>query len=231
MEKTIRIGILDDHPIIFQGITKMLEASPGIKFKVDLTATSIPVLMHKLESKTIDILLLDLSLGNPMHHSLSTEGRQVLPLLAEKHPNVKVIIYSQFNDDNLRAELIAEGACAYLCKKDDNEELPDILRKVHKNGSYFDQQTARAMSRRLKTKRNTALESGLLAGWKPEHIECMRLTVKGCSVKKIADTMNKGENTIKGYRKIIYRKTGCKNPAELANWASEKDLFQEENTI
>ena len=228
MGKTIRIGILDDHAIIFLGITEILEASPGIKFKVVVTATGIPVLMHKLESTAIDILLLDLSLGDPVHHSLSTEGRQVLPLLAEKHPNVKAVIYSQFNEDSLRAELIAEGACAYLCKKDDINELPGILRKVHKSGSYFDQQTARAMSRCLKTKRNTAPESGPLAGWKSEHIECLRLTVKGYSVKKTADTMNKGEDTVKGYRRYIFKKAGCGNVPQLINWARKHHLFTEE---
>ena len=225
-QKNIRIGILDDHLGFLQMVTGTVDDMPGMK--VTLVATGIPELLHKLQSKTIDILLLDLSLSAPEQGQLQVDGDAVMPELAEKYPGIKVIIYTQHNDASLMARMMDKGARGYLCKTTGIEELETALRKVAETGWYFTDELSLAMNNRMKQQGKIARGSGLLAGYSKNQLECWRHTVNGLTVKETADKMHKSPSAVKGYRRALKKKAGCKTIADLIRLGLKLGLGKEE---
>lgn len=212
-QKTTRIGILDDHLGFMQTVANIINDCPGMK--VNLMATGIEVLLHKLQSKTIDILLLDLSLKAPEQGMVRVDGDAVMPLLAEKYPDIKVIIYSMHNNPELMALMMDKGARGFLCKSCDIKELETALRKVAETGWYFTDALSLAMNNRMKRQGKEARSSNPFAAYSENELQCWRHIVNGLTIKKTAEKMHKSPSAVKGYRKALKKKVGCETTADL----------------
>ena len=227
-QKTTRVGILDDHLGFMQTVAHIIDDRPGMK--VNVMATGIEVLLHKLQTKTIDILLLDLSLKAPEQDRVRVDGDAVMPVLAKKYPDIKVIIYSMHNNPELMALMMDKGARGFLCKSCDIKELETALRKVAKTGWYFTDDLSLAMNNRMKRQGKAARSSSPLAGYSENELECWRHIVSGLTIKKTAEKMHKSPSTVKGYRKALKKKAGCETTAELIGHGLQLGLGKQELT-
>lgn len=218
--------MLDDHPVFMEGAAALIDDFPGMK--VVLKVTSIPVLLHKLENRAIDLLLLDLSLQPPERGHLRVDGDVVLPVLAEKHPDIKVIVYSQHNNASLKAHLIEQGACAYLCKTSGPEALETTLRQVNEKGSYFSQDVSVAMRNCMKQRGKALRLSENPASLNENELECLCNWMKGLTISKTGEAMHKSPATVKVYRVAIRKKTDFDEPSDIFRWARENGIGSEE---
>jgi len=212
-QKDTRVGILDDHLGLMQSIAGIINDFPGMK--VNLMATTIPALLHKLQSKTIDILLLDLSLRPPEQGQLRVDGDVVLPELAEKYPKIKVVVHSLHNDSKLMALMIEKGARGYLCKDCGLDELETALKAVDETGWYFNQELSMALKNRIKEQGEMLTTNDFLASLSENELECWRYILHGYTINATADEMNRSPSAVKGYRKNLREKAQCKSVAEL----------------
>lgn len=212
-QKDTRVGILDDHLGIMESTAAAINEQHGKK--VNLMATTIPALLHKLQSKTIDILLLDLSLRPPENGQLTVDGDAVLPVLAEQYPKIKVIVHSQHDDPKLMALMIEKGARGYLCKNCSLDELETALTSVEETGWYFNEALSLAMKNRIKQHGEIITTNDFLASLSENELACWRHIVNGLSIEKTADNMNRSPSAVKGYRKSLKEKAKCESVAEL----------------
>ncbi|HKW91785.1 MAG TPA: response regulator transcription factor, partial [Methylomirabilota bacterium] len=123
----IRIFIADDHPIVRQGLRRIVEADPGLVISGE--AGDATALLAALESTVTDLVLLDVSMpGGPFPETLRT--------LRERHPSVRVLVLSVHPEDQWAVRALRAGASGYLTKDHSPDQLLEAIRRVYRGGKY-----------------------------------------------------------------------------------------------
>ncbi|MDD3718905.1 MAG: response regulator transcription factor [Actinomycetota bacterium] len=120
-QRMIEVFILDDHPIVRQGLEKVLEEEPDMRLTGQ--AGTWLELVELLESRTPDVIILDISMPD-------RSGMDVLKDLRSMYPQVPVLILSAHDEKQFAARTIKAGAAAYLSKMRVADELVSAIRRV-----------------------------------------------------------------------------------------------------
>ena len=105
---SIRLGIVDDHPVFRLGLARTLEREADMKVAWELGSTTD--LMKSAQSSPVDVVLMDLNLGPDQDSLASTKA------LIQRHPRVKVIVLSALLEPEAAAAAQAAGASGYIPK-------------------------------------------------------------------------------------------------------------------
>ncbi|MEW6068818.1 MAG: response regulator transcription factor [Nitrospirota bacterium] len=209
----IKILIADDHPVVREGIKKMLENIPDIK--VTGEATTAQEVLNKIEKNTYDILLLDISLPD-------RSGLDILNELREKKPELPVLVLSIHDEEQYVIKALKLGASGYLSKKSAFEELDSAIRRISGGRRYISASLAKKLTfyligkdkeEKLPHERLTEREYNIL---------CM--IAKGIKPKEIAEELSLSVNTVGTYRNRILEKMDMKTTAELIHYAIKHTL-------
>jgi DNA-binding NarL/FixJ family response regulator len=207
----IRLLLVDDHPIVREGLAAVL--SDQFDFEVIGTAGSISEAGTQARELRPDVLLLDLELpdGN---------GADLLPTLLTDLPELAVLIFTAYDDDDrLRAALRA-GAKGYLLKGAPAERIARAIRIVHNGGLFLEPGAASAvLGRTIPTPHSTSGEE-----LTDREREVLRLVVAGLPNKQIAATLGITERTAKFHLSSLMRKLGASSRAQVAALAVQRNL-------
>jgi len=151
MSITIQVGLVEDQVLFREGMKAILSAWPDVKLIFE-SADGYSV-MDKLKQYFVvpDVMLIDLSL--PPQGQKVYSGIEVTRDLLSAYPSMKVIILSVHQDENFIAQLIEEGAHAYLVKDSDPKEVHEAIIAVHQKGSYINERTLKALQHNLGVKK------------------------------------------------------------------------------
>jgi len=216
----ILISLVDDQLLFRSGVASLIRSVPG--FTLLSEAENGKLFMEELESSGAlpHIALIDMEM--PVMN-----GVELNALLQKKYPSVKVLVLSTYNQERFIGKMIEAGACGYLTKNCEIEELITAINSTYKNGFYFNQETLAAMrnmsqykSSDIKNISNIAIE--LTAREK----EILVLLCKELSNIVIGQKLFISPRTVEGHRKNLLSKTGCRNTAGLVIFAIKNDLFQ-----
>lgn len=221
MESPIKIGIIEDQLLFREGLKAILRSWPyfSIVFETDegFSAANKLSAMKDLP----DVLLVDLSL--PPHEKKEFSGLHVTMTVAELFPTIKVLILSVHDDENFIVELIKNGAHGYLVKDSNPEEVHDAIVSVHKNGSYINSQTLKAiqgsMGKKLKPKKLAVQISA-------REEEVLQLICQQYTAEEIAEKLFLSVKTVNGHRNNLLAKTGSRNVAGLVVYAIKNDIVK-----
>jgi DNA-binding NarL/FixJ family response regulator len=123
----IRIFIADDHPIVRQGLRRIVEADPGMVISGE--AGDAAAMLDALETAASDLVLLDVSMpGGPVLETLQA--------LRERHPTIRVLVLSVHPEDQWAVRVLRAGASGYLTKDHSPAQLLEAIRRVHRGGKY-----------------------------------------------------------------------------------------------
>ena len=129
----IRLAIADDHPIVREGLRRIVSEDPGIAVAGD--AAGAAELFKLLATAAVDVVLLDVSMpGAPFIETL----RQ----LRTRHPSVKVLVLSAYAEDQWALRALQSGASGYLTKDHSPEALVDAIRRVARGRRYVSESMA-----------------------------------------------------------------------------------------
>ena len=120
-EKTIRIVLADDHPVVRAGIRAELERMPGVEVLGE--ASDGRSALELIKAQRPNIVFMDISM--PGLNGLETTVR-----IAKEFPDVKVIILSRHENEEYYWQALRAGACGYLLKKAAITELGSALQRV-----------------------------------------------------------------------------------------------------
>jgi len=216
----ILISLVDDQLLFRSGVASLIRSVPG--FTLLSEAENGKLFMEELESSGAlpHIALIDMEM--PVMN-----GVELNALLQKKYPSVKVLVLSTYNQERFIGKMIEAGACGYLTKNCEIEELITAINSTYKNGFYFNQETLAAMrnmsqykSSDIKNISNIAIE--LTAREK----EILVLLCKELSNIVIGQKLFISPRTVEGHRNNLLSKTGCRNTAGLVIFAIKNDLFQ-----
>jgi two-component system invasion response regulator UvrY len=208
----IRIFIADDHPIVRQGLRRIVEADAGLVISGE--AGDGPALIEALEKAATDLVLLDVSM--PGGSFLET-----VRALRERHPTVRVLVLSVHPEDQWAIRALRAGASGYLTKDHSPDQLLDAIRRVYRGGKYVSPTLAEQLA--------SQLDAG---GERPPHellsdreFEVMRRLGSGLTVSQIATELAISAKTVSTYRTRILEKMAVANNADLVRYAARYGLI------
>ena len=206
-----KILVADDHPIVRQGLKKILSEHPDLTV-ADEAGTGKDVLI-KVGKKDFDIVLLDISMP----------GRNGLDILKEikiKKPKLPVLVLSIYPEDQYAVRVLKLGAAGYLTKESVPEELVAAIRKVSRGHKYV----SNSLAEKLATDLAMNTEKSPHENLSDREYQVMSMIASGKRLKEVAEELSLSIKTISTYRSRIMEKMNMKNNAELIRYALQNGL-------
>ena len=206
----IRILIADDHPIVREGLSAVLETQPD--FAVVGQASDGAQAVELAASLRPDLLLLDLELPG-------MDGVAALRAVRAADPAARAIVFTAFDTDERILAAVRAGAQGYLLKGAPREELFQAIRIVHGGGSLIQPVVA---ARLLQHAAGPPPPEALTE----RELEVLRLLAQGRQNKEIADALTISERTVKFHVSGILGKLGAGNRTEAVARAAQLGLIE-----
>jgi DNA-binding NarL/FixJ family response regulator len=205
----IRILVVDDHPVVREGLVASLEDEPA--FQVVGAAGSVADALTLVAARHPDIILLDLELPG-------TGGLEAIPGLHAAHPASRILILTAYDTDERVMGALRAGAKGYLLKGAPLEEIARAIRAVHAGESYLEPRIA------------AKVVAGLGPGTRPAALsarerEVLRLVAGGYATKRIAHKLGITERTVKFHVTSILNKLGADNRPQAVALAAQRGLL------
>lgn len=207
----IRVAIVDDHPIVRQGLRAFLELQDDLTVVAEASggADAIDV----IAATAPDVVLMDLVMPEG-------DGITAIRRLREEQPSVRVLVLTSFDSDPDVFSALDAGAAGYLLKDVDPDALAAAIRDVGAGRPALHPDVARRLMRGPKGPRPDDLTAR-------EH-DVLRLIVAGRANKQIARALGVSEKTVKTHVSNILQKLGAADRTQAAVLAIRNRLVQEQ---
>lgn len=208
----IRLGIVDDHQIVIDGLKSLLQGHN--QFEVAIESTKPQEMIGLITKKAIDILLTDVMMPG-------MNGAELAKAIHQEFPDIKILALSMSGQGDLVNQMIEDADISgYVLKNIGKKELIKALEKISAGGIYFSDEVLEEMTRASEKKKENE-EVNLTA----REIEIIRLIEKEMSNKLIAEKLFLSERTVETHRKNIFRKTNTASVIGLVKYAYEHKLI------
>ncbi len=204
----IKVLIVEDHPIVREGVTTVLERERDIE--VVGAAESIADGLRLAGRARPDVVLLDLKLPD-------ADTTDSVASFARLSPGIVVFTAYEADDDVFRA--IRGGARGYLLKGSPAAEIAQAMRQVHAGESYL---SARIAAKLVKGVAQPRGRAGLLSA---RERGVLRLVAAGQSNRQIAKTLAISERTVKFHVTSLFNKLGADNRAQAVAIAAQRGIL------
>lgn len=203
--RDITIVVVEDHTLVREGTAELLERSPGLK--VAAQAGSAEDALELLASLDPDVLLADVELPG-------MNGIDMAKVITQRHPRVRVVILSAYDDYAYVIGALEAGVTGYLLKTASARELCDAVRTAANGALVLD----RAISRRLAT-RWRAGSDRQPAALTARETDVLKLIAQGLPNKQIAGRLGLGPRTVESHVSSLLGKLGLASRTEAALYA------------
>jgi DNA-binding NarL/FixJ family response regulator len=205
LTSTIRILIVDDHPVVRAGLTSMLSTQPDIT--VIGSASSGEEALAVLAHESVDILLLDLRMPG-------TNGVATLLSIKQRAIPVRTIVLTSYETDEDIYRAVHAGAGGYLLKDTPLREMLDAIHAVHAGNRYIPRHIASRLAERMMRSNLTARE-----------MEILKMLTKGLTNKQIGHALGISDNTVRNHVNSIIEKLEVCDRTEAATTAIQRGLI------
>lgn len=209
----INILIIDDHPLVTDGIQMMLKDVDYL-FVAGKAKTGAEALTF-LETNSPEIILLDISLPD-------IDGLQLCDKIREKNKQSKILGLTSANDASIITQLLHRGANGYLLKNMERNELLEAIDKVLDGRIYLSKAANEKVLEQFSSVSN-AINS--LPALTRREKELLQLLEDGLNGPQIADKLFISHYTVETHRKNLMQKLNVSSTQQLLKMAREKKLI------
>jgi DNA-binding NarL/FixJ family response regulator len=206
-----RVYLIDDHPLLVQGITQLINAESDMS--VVGSTSEWTVALKQIKELNPDIIVLDITLAN-------ANGVEVLKNLKVHYPELKVLMLSM-HDENLYAmRSVRAGAFGYVMKAAATEQVVVAIRQIIKGEIYLSEGMARRTMLQLVGRKEA--NSSPLDGLSDRELEVYQLVGDGMTTRQIANQLHLSVKTIETHKAHLKEKLRLQSATELAQHAIQQ---------
>jgi DNA-binding NarL/FixJ family response regulator len=206
----IRVFIVDDHPVVIEGIHSLLKNEKDIEWAGH--AMNAQSCLGYFVNNTAHVVLMDINLPD-------TNGVELCAIMKEKYPGIMILGLSTFNQGLYIKKMMENGASGYILKNASREELLTAIHAVHDGSIYFSGEVSQALKEYQRTSKT---ELPVLSR---REKEILALIAEGYTNPQIAEKLFVSPFTVDTHRRNLLTKLDVKNTATLIRFAVEHKLI------
>ncbi|MFD2742610.1 MULTISPECIES: response regulator transcription factor [Sphingobacterium] len=200
------ILIADDHSIVRLGASVII--SGLIKNVVIVQAETYDEVYHKLTEQSFDLLLLDINMpgGNNI---------RVIKEILQIQPDLKILVFSSYDEHLYALRYIQEGACGYLNKNTAMEELKIAIQTVQELGKYMSDTVRDLYIQKLISNKNEVQKINPLLKLSNREMDVAKHLIDGLGILEVSNVLQLSSSTVSTYKSRVFEKLNVSNIPEL----------------
>lgn len=212
----VRIILADDHKIVREGIQRLLEEEAGMQ--VIATAADGLEALRLVDAQPPDVLIVDLMMPG-------ITGLEVTRQVAQRYPQVRIIILSMHADEAYVIEALRSGALGYVLKESGHVDLMAAISEVQAGRRYL---SAPLSDRAIDAYINSAQQTpgNTYDSLTPREREVLQMAAQGHTAAEIAQRLTISPRTVETHRANLMQKLGLRSQAELIRFALQRGILQ-----
>lgn len=212
----MKILIVDDHSIVREGIRVLLELEKDVEYVHE--ASSGMKSIEMIEKGKYDIILMDIRMPG-------IDGIETTRILKQKCPDIKIVLLTNYDDEEFVMEAIQVGADGYILKDVKKGDLVNIIRNVVQGKSYIDSGVTYSIIRRVRESISKTGEYHKRPDLSQRELQILEYLVMGKSNKEIADVVCLSLDTVKAHLKNIYKKLSVSSRSQAVQTALKEKII------
>jgi DNA-binding NarL/FixJ family response regulator len=218
VEKTIRVVLADDHPIVRAGIRAELEKLPNVEIAGE--ASDGREAIDLIKAQTPDIVFMDISMKG-------LNGLDATARITREFPQVKVVILSMHQNEEYFWQALKAGAAGYLLKKAATAELANAVTRVSGGEIYLTREISNRLVKKLPL-HQIAHQKTPLEKLTDRQREILQLIAEGQTTKAIALILKVSPKTVEYHRAKLMERLGIYDIPGLVRFALQSGLIAQE---
>ena len=210
----IKVLVVDDHPIVLNGIRQVLADTPDVQ--VAGQATSGAEELEMLRHSKFDVVTLDLAMPG-------LSGLDLLKQIRDEKPNLPILVLSVYPEDQYAIRCLKAGASGYLNKASVPEDLVRAVRTVADRRRFITPELGERLADHVSEPDRQLPPHERLSD---REYEVMRRLGSGKSVSEIGNELFLSVKTVSTYRARILAKMGLENNAQIMRYCFEHGLVK-----
>src|ERR1044071_1401234 len=210
-EKKSRVVIIDDHPVLCEGLKQLIDRQPDLTC-VGVADNTSDAKRLVQESKP-DLIMLDLRLK-------SGDALDFIKTLRVEFPEVRVLVLSQYDELVFAERALRAGASGYIMKENITDEVLRAVRKVLAGELYFSERVAAAVVQRTLRDKPLPSRNGV-ERLSDREMQVFQLLGAAYSAREIAEQFNLSRKTVETHCEKIKHKLRLQTAAELKRFARQ----------
>lgn len=209
-----RIAIVDDHALFRKSLKLLINSFENMAVVTE--ASNGRELLEKLETESVDILLLDMEMPE-------MGGFETCQNVNTKYPEIKVLVLTHLDEAQTIRNVLQLDIQGYFTKNTDPLELKNAILKLQHGGFYFERKLKSLIESILENPKVSTQEN--LITFSKRELEILNLTIEECSGSKIADELCISPRTVEKHKRNLMKKTASKNFIGVIIYALQHDFI------
>jgi NarL family two-component system response regulator LiaR len=217
MNEFIRVLVVDDHPVVQQGLSGLI--TPRYGMTVVGQAQNGDEAVEKARSLRPDVILMDLIMPGK-------SGLEAIGEIRRENPEARILVLTSFGEEDRVSAAVRTGASGYLLKDSPPDELLHAIREVAKGNLFLPQDIALKLRQDLQhPKQDIPTPESILT---ERELEVLKLVAQGLSNKQIGTKLVISEVTVRYHISNILDRLHLDNRIQAAVYAVQEGLVSKE---
>ncbi len=215
-EKKYKIFVVDDHPIVRQGIAQLINQEEDMMLAGE--AGDASEALKGIDKIKPDLVTVDISLKG-------SSGIELTKSILLNHPKMPILIISMYDEPLYGERVLKAGAKGYLIKQEAIDNVVTAIRKVLSGEIYLSEKMRDSLVHKF-VKGKTSVTGSPLETLTDRELEILQLIGQGLSTHKISEDLHISVKTVESHYSNIKNKLNLKNAHELIQYAIKWHLTE-----
>jgi len=209
---TIRVLITDDHAIMREGLSRILDACPDITVVGE--AANGNAALQLIDTCKPDVVLADISMPY-------MNGIELIRRIRAEHPAIPVLVLSMHKEEEFAVRAIRVGAAGYITKDCASENLALAIRKIVAGGKYITAEVAEVLANAIAPTQAESPHKQL----SNREFQIFRMLAQGKTLNQIAHDLSLSPTTVSTHKGRLMNKLGVESNAGMVHYAIKHQLI------